>query len=153
MLQRGVPTDCARIYRLPTKDLELREKWLALSQAHGSKCAPKKERHEPTDNMEEHIQLRQLARNLLESSGREQGPPKAGDHDYPIVPSEDDLIGFVTTGNYNLDEGLPTAVANLALHRVMRAGCEGQGIPKEEHMCIVRQAGSTIGRLATWEVV
>lgn len=67
---------------------------------------------------------------------------KAGEEDYPLVPDEADLMGFVTTGNYNLVEGMPTAIANLAVHR---AGSDG--------VCIVRQAGSTIGRLARWEVV
>jgi hypothetical protein len=81
----------------------------------------------------------------------DNGAPKAGEDDYPLVPDETDLIGFVTTGNYNLAEGVPTAVANLVVHKV---GCKAeQGVPKEDRVCIVRQAGSTIGRLATWEVV
>jgi hypothetical protein len=29
----------------------------------------------------------------------------------------------------------------------------GEGVQKEGHVCIVRPAGSTIGRLAIWEVV
>ena len=71
------------------------------------------------------------------------------DDDYPLVPDEDDLIGFVTTGNYNLAEGMPTAVANLALHRVLR----GESAQPPDRVCIVREPGRTIGRLAKWEVV
>lgn len=106
MVQRGTPTDCARIYRLPA-DAQVRSRWLSLMPQPGTKRAS-----------------------------------KAGEEDYPLVPDEADLMGFVTTGNYNLAEGMPTAIANLAVHRV---GSDG--------VCIVRQAGSTIGRLARWEVV
>jgi ribonuclease P/MRP protein subunit POP1 len=98
------------------------------------------------------MQRRDVARKLLEAPKLADGPPKAGEEDYPLVPDEADLIGFVTTGNYNLAEGMPTAVANLAVHRVLGGKAE-PGVAKEDRVCIVRQAGSTIGRLATWEVV
>jgi hypothetical protein len=94
------------------------------------------------------IQRRDLARSLLDN-----GSPSAGEEDYPLVPDEADLIGFVTTGNYNLAEGMPTAVANLAMHKVLVSLEPEQGVPKAHRVCIVRQAGSTIGRLARWEVV
>lgn len=116
MVQRGTPTTCARIYRLPTRDTELRDKWLSLQPA---------------------------ARD---------GPPKAGEQEYPAVPGEEDLIGFVTTGNYNLAEGMPTAVANVMLHRVREGMATTARMGREDCMCIVREAGGTIGRLATWEV-
>jgi hypothetical protein len=69
------------------------------------------------------------------------------------VPDEDDLVGFVTTGNYNLAEGKPTAIANLALHKVLQPREEGTCSAKEVRLCIIREAGKTFGRLATWEVV
>jgi ribonuclease P/MRP protein subunit POP1 len=94
-----------------------------------------------------HIKRRDLARSLLED-----GPPKAGGDDYPLVPDEADLIGFVTTGNYNLAEGMPTAVGNLAVHKIASLLSEA-GVPSADRVCIVRQAGSTVGRLARWEVV
>ena len=153
MTQRGTPTDCARIYRLPTNNTELRSKWLSLLPARSSKGMSKEIQHQSGSNTSEHAQLRQIAQHLLEPPRLENGPPKAGEHDYPVIPDEEDLIGFVTTGNYNLAAGVPTAVANLALHRVLNAGSGEDGIPKEGRVCIVRQAGSTIGRLATWEVV
>lgn len=124
MVQRGTPTTCARIYRLPTKDTELRDKWLSL-----------------------------LPRNMMEHAPARDGPPKAGEQEYPVVPGEEDLIGFVTTGNYNLAEGKPTAVANLVLHRIRDGMDTTASMSKEGHMCIVREPGGTIGRLARWEVV
>ena len=94
---------------------------------------------------------RQLARRLLEPPKLEGVQPKAGEASYPLVPDEADLIGFVTTGNYNLAEGIPTAVANLAVHKIQSL-VPGQSMSKPDGVCIVRQAGSTIGRLAKWEV-
>ncbi|KAG9185715.1 ribonuclease P/MRP protein subunit POP1 [Alternaria panax] len=132
MVQRGAPTDCARIYRLPT-DPELGSKWLSLMPRPDA----------------ERTRTKQKGRGSGEKRGRsllDNGPPKAGEEDYPLVPDEADLIGFVTTGNYNLAEGMPTAVANVAAHKVA-------GVPSADRVCIVRQAGSTIGRLARWEVI
>jgi ribonuclease P/MRP protein subunit POP1 len=151
MAQRGTPTECARIYQLPT-DPELRNKWLSLMPQPGSKRTSTKQQSRVVVNNPEHIQRRDLARKLLEPRRLDDGPPTAGEEDYPRVPDEEDLIGFVTTGNYNLAEGMPTAVADLVVHKVLNLA-SGEGIPKADRMCIVRQAGSTIGRLATWEVV
>lgn len=153
MTQRGVPTDCARIYRLPSNNEELRSKWLSLILKPGTKSQPRKHHNTYTSDAPEYIKRGDLARSLLEPAAQGNELPKAGEDDYPIVPDEEDLIGFVTTGNFNLAEGMPTAVANLALHRVLKGREEGQGMKKDEHVCIVRPAGSTIGRLATWEVV
>jgi ribonuclease P/MRP protein subunit POP1 len=146
MVQRGTPTDCARIYRLPT-DAQLRSKWLSLMPQLGTKRTSTKQQSRGLVKQPDHIQRRDLARSLLDN-----GPPSVGEKDYPLVPDEVDLIGFVTTGNYNLAEGMPTAVANLVMHRVLRHGSE-RGVAKSERVCIVRQADSTMGRLARWEVV
>ncbi|KAF1916742.1 ribonucleases P/MRP protein subunit POP1-domain-containing protein [Ampelomyces quisqualis] len=119
MIQRGVPADCSRVYRLPAKNDGLRSQWLSLLPRPG---ANRTRRHP-------------------------EGAARAGEDNYPVAPDEDDLMGFVTTGNFNLGEGLPTAIGNLALHRVL-----GPGMPRQDGVCIVRAAGSTVGRLATWEV-
>lgn len=155
MVQQGTPTDCARIYRLPRNDSELREKWLSLmTQPEPSpRHASRKQQTPKTSMLPITVSRKQLARSLLDDTGLHNGRAKAGEDDYPIVPDEADLIGFVTTGNYNLAEGKPTAVANLALHRVVGGGQSTAGLPAEERVCIVRQAGSTVGRLARWEVV
>ncbi|KAH3945445.1 hypothetical protein HBI24_055950 [Parastagonospora nodorum] len=152
MTQRGVPTDCARIYRLPS-DEQLRKRWLALTPQPGGKRPPKSKYNGYASDAPEHIKRRELARNLLEPQPLRDGPPKAGQDDYPVVPGEEDLIGFVTTGNFNLAEGMPTAIANLALHRVLPTEGGSQAIQKQDRVCIVRPAGSPLGRLATWEVV
>lgn len=152
MKQRGVPTDCTRIYRLPTNDDELRNKWLSLIPRPGFKRPPRTQPNKYSSDTPDHIKRRDLARSLLEPPTPNQGPPKAGEDDYPVVPDEDDLIGFVTTGNFNLAEGVPTAVANLALNRLLTDGMVWQGVEKQDRVCVVRPAGSTIGRLATWEV-
>jgi ribonuclease P/MRP protein subunit POP1 len=153
MTQRGIPTDCARIYRLPTNNDELRDKWLSLIPKPGAKREPRKQHNGYASDAPEHIKRRELARSLLEPHAPHNDAVKAGEDGYPVVPDEDDLIGFVTTGNFNLAEGMPTAIANLSLHRVAKDGLEGQGMQTQHRMCIVRPAGSTIGRLATWKVV
>lgn len=153
MIQRGVPTDCARIYRLPTNNNELREKWMLQMPKADERRQPRRQHSSYFSDAPEHIKRRDLARSLIEPQVRTNEPPKAGEEGYPGVPDEDDLIGFVTTGNFNLAEGMPTAIANLSLHRLLANDVVGQGMPKSDRVCIVRPAGSTIGRLATWEVV
>jgi ribonuclease P/MRP protein subunit POP1 len=152
MVQRGTPTDCARIYRIPI-DPELRSKWLAQLPQNGGKGTSKKQQPRANGIAPTHLPRRDLARSLLEPPRLDDGPPKAGEEDYPHVPDTTDLIGFVTTGNYNLAAGMPTAVANLALHKVHALPRDAGGLIKADRMCVVRQAGSTVGRLAKWEVV
>ncbi|CAO2651181.1 Nn.00g094780.m01.CDS01 [Neocucurbitaria sp. VM-36] len=152
MAQRGCPTDCARIYRLPTNNAELRKKWLSLLPVAGAKYTSTKQQSNTANGARGHVRRKELARALLEPAKPGNGPPKAGQDDYPMVPDEADMIGFVTTGNYNLSEGMPTAVANLVVHRIAGARQDGEGVPNEDRMCIVRQAGNTIGRLARWSV-
>lgn len=153
MVQRGVPTDCARIYRLPTNNEELRAKWLSLMPKPGEKRQPRKQHNRYSSDAPEHVKRRELARSLIEPRVQTNEPPKAGEDGYPVVPLEEDLIGFVTTGNFNLAEGMPTAIANLSLHRVLANDAVRQGMQQSARVCIMRSAGSTIGRLATWEVV
>lgn len=78
--------------------------------------------------------------------------PKAGEREYPVVPDEVDLIGFVTTGNYNLGEGRCEAVGNVAVARVV--GVDGEkSKASARNLCIVREAGQSLGRLARWVFV
>jgi ribonuclease P/MRP protein subunit POP1 len=153
VLGRGYPVDCTRVYRLPTNNPELRSKWLSLVPGPKSKTngVPRRQQTRSGDNVPEHLRRRELADSLLEPTALETQTTPADD-DYPVVPDEEDLIGFVTTGNYNLAEGMPTAVANLALHRVF-GKAENEGAQQEARICVVREPGRTIGRLARWEVV
>ncbi|ORX96033.1 ribonucleases P/MRP protein subunit POP1-domain-containing protein [Clohesyomyces aquaticus] len=161
MVQRGVPTTCARLYRLPTDNPDLREKWLSLMPCPKPSSTTKRDQNRPrngnTKNVPQHIRNRRLAASLLERKDQTQDHMKAGDAEYPVVPNESSLIGFVTTGNYNLAEGKPSAIANLVLHRVFGvhdadAGIARKPLGKEDRVCIVREAGSTLGRLAVWDV-
>lgn len=144
-LTKGVPQTCARIYRLPSVDTcaDLRREWLALhprnvSRQKGRKTSlPRLPKDAPA-----HVVQRRLAQSLLER-------PQAGDSNYPSCPPEEDLIGFVTTGNLNLSEGRGSAVGNILLNRVMQDVRENG---KDGRLCVVRNAGNSIGRLAEWEL-
>lgn len=157
LISRGTPTSCARIYRLPTNDPALRAQWLSLANPmKNTKTAKQKlpkfstlPRHASTE-----LRRQQLASALLapvpaepERKSGNNVVPQAGDYDYPVVPDEEDLIGFVTTGNFNLGEGRSTGMGCLVLGKVM----EGKG--RERALCIVRDAGQGIGRLGRWEIV
>lgn len=157
LLTTGHPTRNARIYRLPTTSAELRVRWVALAspakpckQPRPSRTAPA-----PSKDAASHQQAQSLAASLLapplSSIHADAAPPKAGDPSYPCVPEEIDLIGFVTTGNYHLGEGKCEAIGNVAIARVM--GEDKKGKKGEQHICIVRDAGQSIGRLARWKFI
>lgn len=114
-------------------------------------------------------------------------------------PGKEDLIGFVTTGGYNLAEGRGMAIGSIWMQRIIQGwkdedkqklDCDEQGttesnssaraevlnvkvkttwtkqqvqdskedrrtkkqIDRQKHLCVVRNAGESVGRLATWEV-
>ena len=158
LLTTGHPTRNARIYRLPTTNTELRTKWLALT--HPTKFSkhsrPPRSKQGPPKDLAPHQRTQSLAASLLTPSpallDAEKGLPKAGDPSYPCVPDEVDLIGFVTTGNYNLGEGKCEAIGNIAVARVL--GEENKKRKGEErNLCIVREAGQSVGRLSKWRFV
>ncbi|KAI9786383.1 MAG: hypothetical protein M1839_006843 [Geoglossum umbratile] len=154
LLTRGRPADCARIYRLPTADQELRKKWLALvpkeiqaARSFKSKNKNKKDTADASGGGAAAHPLRALAASILTPT------PQAGDKEYPPVPPEEDLIGFVTSGNYNLGEGRGVGVGCLLLGKVLRGGGNADvGGKGEGRLCIVRDAGGVVGRVARWEV-
>nr|OQO23738.1 hypothetical protein B0A51_08958 [Rachicladosporium sp. CCFEE 5018] len=146
LLPRGLPTACARIYRLPFSPTQ-RAAWLTLHPCHkppksATRALPDKATLATLPN---HEQRRILAASLLE-------PPRAGEDKYPACPGEQDLIGFVTSGNYDLGGGKGIGVASLLLRRLMGRGekmAEGEG----GRYCVVRNSGESVGRLGMWEVV
>lgn len=154
LISRGTPTSCARIYRLPNQNPALRAQWLALALPTSSKCAKNKPppRAPPLPlSAPPHLRRQQLASSLLSPHplnriDAQKLIPQAGDSNYPAVPGEEDLIGFVTTGNFNLGEGRGTGIGCIALARVV--GQTG----REARLCVVREAGVAVGRLARWEV-
>lgn len=150
LLSRGTPTPRARIYRLPTNNTELRQKWLQLAsnpQAN-SPLYPT-----PNDENQENERSR-LAASLISPLHPQDTPQQT----HLPLPTEEDLIGFVTTGNYNLSEGKGTGIGSILLSKVVRgsenfpAGAK-KSRAREVNMCIVRAAGERVGRLGKWEVV
>lgn len=153
LLGRGTPDPCARIYRLPTVhglgEVSLRDQWLALDPARVESSAQKRKRQRclPSSVLKSssaaEVQQR-LAADLLE-------PPQSDNNDScPLLPGKEDLIGFVTTGEFSLTSGGGVAIGNVFVERLITtANADGKGA----HMCIVRNAGETVGRLAKLEFV
>lgn len=148
LISRGVPQTCARIYRLPSaeKDSELRRAWLDLQP--NSQCRRGQNRNKSKHSLPNlsggvppHIKQRRLAQSLLQ-------PPRAGEDAYPACPGAEDLIGFVTSGNFNLAEGQGTGIGSLLLGKVIE---DAQGKRPEGRLCIVRNGGADVGRLAKWD--
>lgn len=187
LLSRGCPSVCARIYRLPSSSTNpgLRSQWLALAQSSSSSStsskhlskrpspaaiiAKRNKKNKGLTPQPHHERRSQLAASLLPLTTASSAhanislpplpPPKAGDALYPCCPGEEDLIGFVTTGNFNLGEGKATAVGCVALLRVWQEGT-GYGFVGgggrgggEMRLCIVRDSGQSVGRLARWEFI
>jgi ribonuclease P/MRP protein subunit POP1 len=80
---------------------------------------------------------------------------------HPDVPDEEDLIGFVTTGNFSLKDGRGVGIGSIRIDRVMPKE-DGQDTGKgkrvnvergQRYYCIVRDAGEAVGRLAEWDFV
>ncbi|KIX95082.1 uncharacterized protein Z520_09392 [Fonsecaea multimorphosa CBS 102226] len=76
-------------------------------------------------------------------------------------PDPHDLIGFVTSGGYNLAEGRGTAVGSIWAQRVIEGwqedtmqddGVSEKQKDRQKRLCIVRNAGESVGRLGIWEL-
>lgn len=147
LITRGAPETCARIYRLPSKRTHpaLRAQWLALLPVKHPKTrnGPKHSLPRPPKDAPPHVVQQRLAQALIY-------PVRAGQENYPACPPDEDLIGFVTSGNYNMAAGRGTGVGNIAIEKVLGElkTCDAF----EERLCVVRNAGSGIGRLARWNI-
>lgn len=151
MLKGGVPGTCARIYRLPQSDADLRRRWLALL-SRPTTTAPASKRDKTAyiaKDAPAHIRQRHLAASLLDG-----GPLDESTVQHPPVPKETDLIGYVTTGNFNLGEGLGTGIGSILLSKACSSAiAHGDvSVQKELQLCIVRNAGHVTGRLARWDI-
>ncbi|KAI1378935.1 ribonucleases P/MRP protein subunit POP1-domain-containing protein [Hypoxylon crocopeplum] len=178
MLGRGVVTTCARIYRLPDAQpvvvstqaevpatepppqpraegklpSNLHEQWLARRPSKGS--SSKKVPSNRDMDLETRVQL--LAQELI-SPPAPFPPPAPNSEDingHPLCPNEEDLIGFVTTGSFNLRDGRGDAIGNLSATKVLE---ELRRYKNREdpaaRLCVVRNAGQNVGWLAKWELV
>ncbi|KAL1955605.1 hypothetical protein VTO42DRAFT_8408 [Malbranchea cinnamomea] len=160
----GTPTPRARIYRLPSTDSSLRIKWLKLllDRYPNSKNVKSKKNKSTSSNNEKSLVF-------------PPPPSDDADHIHPPIPGEKDLIGFVTTGNYNFSAGKGTGIGAILVNKLFSSlgtganGCETcetedetricrdavQRLGKEKmaKLCIVRSAGERVGRLGWWEPV
>ncbi|RFU30619.1 hypothetical protein B7463_g5721, partial [Scytalidium lignicola] len=163
-LTRGIANPCARIYLLPSGSLSsdttpsshlpvnLRQQWLSLIPSSSKKPTPKRKATDRTIRISTKTPLPQrirlLAQSLLETPPLKY-PKEEGQDEHPLVPDEDQLIGFVTTGSFNLAEGKGIAIGNLMVERVLRGLKDNRD--GTSRLCIVRNVGERIGRLAKWE--
>ncbi|KAL4890734.1 ribonucleases P/MRP protein subunit POP1-domain-containing protein [Aspergillus ambiguus] len=138
LFSRGTPVPQARIYRLPTSHPELRRKWRALAHEKPKRADGAKPATVGDDDPRQ-----RLAASLL-------APEEAATQDHLPLPPAEDVIGFVTSGNYNLSEGRGTGIGSILLSKVHT---DAPSRPRERHMCIVRAAGERVGRLGYWELV
>ncbi|PLB49201.1 POPLD-domain-containing protein [Aspergillus steynii IBT 23096] len=150
---RGTPTPRARIYRLPTTNPELRQKWLSLASNKQSTSAKTAGSLTQKGSASRDEAQAYLAASLISPSA----DTEAQQTHLPL-PSEGDLIGFVTTGNYNLSEGKGTGIGSILVSKVAgqnqnRNPSQKKGKAREQNMCIIRAAGELVGRLGYWEVV
>ncbi|KAI1810707.1 ribonucleases P/MRP protein subunit POP1-domain-containing protein [Poronia punctata] len=168
ILGRGVVTPCARIYRLPPD-----QKATPSSQAEIPATEPPPEAKTESglpanlynqwlaqlpkpDNKKKNTKIiltaastRESRRQALAQQLVQPYPSPITINGHPLCPDAADLIGFVTTGSFNLRDGRGEAVASLsarcAREEMMRKG--------GTRLCVVREAGQSIGWLARWELV
>jgi len=99
---------------------------------------------------------RHLARSLVaDPLGYPPAPANRFDlGGHPLVPDADHLVGFVTSGSFCLSMGKAVGMGSIAVSKVLDClkGPSGGGA-KESRLCIVRNAGESVGRLARWEVL
>lgn len=163
LLHRGHPNACARIYRLPPDPSNhIRKAWLALEESHERFQHADDDIQGPRYNRQPNQWAKRKSMQDLGASKKDRKfpPPKPlqpGKEGYPVVPGEEDLIGFVITGGYNLKEGKGTAVGALSLGRVVdlldgldQEKRTGKNSAAFGRLCIIREAGSGVGRLARW---
>ncbi|KAE8441713.1 hypothetical protein EG329_004542 [Mollisiaceae sp. DMI_Dod_QoI] len=169
-LSRGIASPCARIYRLPalqlsdldskacqlnTQPATTREAWLSLlPQSTNFQNLPKSKakiknvgRIPLNTPLPQRVRL--LAQSLLENTPLQYPADQTSEDKHLLVPNEEDLIGFVTSGEFNLAEGKGVAVGSVVVSKVLEGMRRASA--KEGTFCIVRNAGEKIGRLARWE--
>ncbi|RAH42684.1 ribonuclease P/MRP protein subunit POP1 [Aspergillus brunneoviolaceus CBS 621.78] len=150
LVSRGTPTPRARIYRLPTNDPDLRQRWVSLASKETDQSKQSRANTTATDKppSKEDAQQR-LAASLIAPCADTVDDRQT----HLPLPSEDDLIGFVTTGNYNLAEGKGTGIGSIQIIKVRKATTSKDKAKAKKNLCIVRSAGELVGRLGYWELV
>ncbi|GAB1311738.1 Ribonucleases P/MRP protein subunit pop1 [Madurella fahalii] len=177
---RGVANTCARIYRLPSPrpkaanseaqvpatdpcstqvgplPSDLRDQWLRKLPLKAANPNTGKSRLSPRQ-MPQGVDMETRKKLLAQSLVAKELPyprPAANQLDisgHPLCPDEDDLIGFVTAGAFSLSEGKGTAVGSISASKALETLRETGS--REGKLCIVRNAGESVGWLARWELV
>lgn len=161
LLNQGTPTPRARVYQLPSSNSSLRTRWLKILldryPTTAAKNGKKKKKNKSQSTNEKSLVI--------------LPPSEDADHVHPPIPGEEDLIGFVTTGNYNLSAGKGTGVGAVLVNKLNRSpfdegpssgeaedearirkdAVQRLGKGKMTKLCIVRTAGERVGRLGWWE--
>uniref|UniRef100_L2FQE5 Ribonuclease p complex subunit n=1 Tax=Colletotrichum fructicola (strain Nara gc5) TaxID=1213859 RepID=L2FQE5_COLFN len=150
MLSRGVATACARIYRLPSRP-QPAQPASSVEVPATVPPPPKSINGLPADLQTRKKLLAQTLVSAPPPDGTQQKPNQTDMNGHPLVPNEDDLIGFVTTGAYSLSEGRATAMGCLSAERAAEALTKGG--KREGVLCIVRNAGESVGWIARWDVL
>jgi ribonuclease P/MRP protein subunit POP1 len=167
LIGRGTPSPCARVYRLPSNNEELRKQWLLAASSSRKNTANnplqaqllvsdlKNKQNDSLATKNESLQ--KLANSLLET------PSSLEQQTHLPLPCEEDLIGFVTSGNYNLSQGKGTGIGSILVAKVSGAVLlqsnkklnqkDTKKACRERRLCIVRSAGERVGRLGEWEFV
>ncbi|OIW31362.1 POPLD-domain-containing protein [Coniochaeta ligniaria NRRL 30616] len=151
---------------LPT---DLRDQWLSrlggakAGLQNGSRVHPPPQRIPAGADMATRKKL--VAESILNPTGGplpwpwESAQTKGNKTDiggqHPLCPGEEDLVGFVTTGAFCLADGKGKAIGSLAVAKALEAMdfAKEKGRPSEGRLCVVRNAGESVGWLAKWEVV
>lgn len=163
MAPNGQATSSTAITTTPpsstsTTPVDIRAAWLTLVPPTTKKLGkpkptnPRAAKLPPTATPAD--RSRALAQELVQAPPLPY-PPPVPERAHPLVPGEEDLIGFVTTGNFNLAAGAGTGVGALGVERLvggLRGGGKWKGT-RGERLCVVRGAGESVGRLGWWEVV
>jgi ribonuclease P/MRP protein subunit POP1 len=180
---RGVANTGARIYRLPCRtpriveasaDAEvlgtdptstspgslpsdLRDQWLRKLPNPSNKGQGRQSRLGAPPQMAAGVDMETRKSLLAQSIVTTELPyPKPGTNEldmggHPLCPDEHDLLGFVTTGAFSLSEGKGTAIGSLSAGKAFETVREAGA--REGKLCVVRNAGESVGWLARWRLV
>ncbi|KAI0130182.1 ribonucleases P/MRP protein subunit POP1-domain-containing protein [Xylariales sp. AK1849] len=176
-LSRGVPDPCARVYRLPatkpvltstpaevpeedpplTKNTgtpsNLGVQWLATLPKKGKAARPNPGlKHNSAANIDLEARKRLLAQEL--TTPYRPSAKDGGINGHLPCPDAEDLIGFVTTGSFNLRNGRAEAIASLSAQKALEESRRYRNkTDAATRVCVVRNAGQNIGWIARWELV
>ena len=145
LVDRGKPLPCARIYRLPLSKPALRKQWLEQLtwDEKGGQI------HKPGFHS---LAETELIPETQSSTQNDLDEANSTITNYPVVPEASDLVGFLTSGDFNLGRGKGTGIGCIVWARIVN-----EAKRKKEGtlhgLCIVRNAGHKIGRLARWETI